>query len=895
MQSKLPVPNRFVQGLGVRSMLFLFVSSVVKMDRNFGNPQSQKMHSATIRWLLSTAFCIGLSVASQEDYLDTQLRAEVEALIDSVSISETTRATASQRAQTLWRWVNAYALDGRYVPVNLTQVVSSVLGVLPPNQRIYPALDNYIKELALLDKDPGALGQLVAEGGPFEATSFATLVQTFTVGTKDVESGGGFLVSRHFMPGYGVFQIEDSAKDNYVSIRTTKDGANFSPEGYPLSGMHGGFRGSTPTLFYRLHGEPLTQGDQVVITYGDTSDGGRGLRMPDVASDFVPFPIYVAFDDSLHMISLPIQPITVTGTAVHDVAVFAPSVVKPGESFQISVRTEDRFLNRPNTVSPALAVSMNGNSVASIVSKEVPITVIDVTGINEPGVYSFSAESADGRLSGESNPVLVDPMDAPNARRIYWGDTHGHSGFAEGIGTPDYFMRWASEDAFLDFVTHSEHDIWMDSFEWNVLKANVEKFSTDRFIAFLGYEWTRPKWVGGHHNVLFRDTKNRVRIGSQTHGSLSRLYQGLRDHHALTDVIVIPHAHQPGDYRMSDPDLEPLVEIMSQHGTFEWFGRLYLQHGHQVGFIAASDNHLSQPGYSLPRAGSLSQRSGLAGVLSNEKSRDGIFDALRNLSAYATTGDRIILSFEVNGTPMGQRIAFSEERKISGRVIGTQPIDEISIIKNDEILWQRNYRLEAGSDTPADGRYQLRFASSSTPHHPHDNPRGWVRWHGTLTVKDASLSNIDAMDFSNEQTQYLRSETKTSFEFSTQTRGDASSVLFDLHGVNDDTHVVLDLLPYREGGGGPPTFRRHQGEDAKSVVLRFEHFRDGQIVEEVSASDYVDEIALRKIRAQGEYDIRFDIEDRSRLQGDYYYVRVVQSNDAMAWSSPIWVGGYASR
>ena len=170
-------------------------------------------------------------------------------------------------------------------------------------------------------------------------------------------------------------------------------------------------------------------------------------------------------------------------------------------------------------------------------------------------------------------------------------------------------MIWARDDARLDFVTHSEHDIWMDDFEWNVLRENVRRFSQsprlprspahaeDRgFVAFLGYEWTIQNTQGGHHNVLFRTPDGRKRIPAQEYATLSALYQGLRDHHNPSDVVVIPHAHQAGDYRQSDPQLQPLVEVMSQHGSFEWFGRMYLRQGHQVGFTAASDNHLSQPG-----------------------------------------------------------------------------------------------------------------------------------------------------------------------------------------------------------------------------------------------------------------------------------------------------------
>jgi len=42
--------------------------------------------------------------------------------------------------------------------------------------------------------------------------------------------------------------------------------------------------------------------------------------------------------------------------------------------------------------------------------------------------------------------------------------------------------------------------------------------------------------------------------------------------------------------------------------------------------------------------------------------------------------------------------------------------------------------------------------------------------------------------------------------------------------------------------------------------------------------------------------VSFTFEDASFPdQGDYYYFKVEQANDAIAWSSPIWIGGLSSR
>ena len=74
----------------------------------------------------------------------------------------------------------------------------------------------------------------------------------------------------------------------------------------------------------------------------------------------------------------------------------------------------------------------------------------------------------------------------------------------------------------------------------------------------------------------------------------------------------------------------------------------------QIGFTAASDNHLSQPGYTAPKGKGLSQRGGLGAVLGAELTRDELFDNMRQRLTYATTGDRIILQTNVNGLEMGQ-------------------------------------------------------------------------------------------------------------------------------------------------------------------------------------------------------------------------------------------------
>ena len=458
-------------------------------------------------------------------------------------------------------------------------------------------------------------------------------------------------------------------------------------------------------------------------------------------------------------------------------------------------------------------------------------------------------------------------------------------------------MTWAKEDARLDFVTHSEHDIWTDDFEWEVMKRNVATYSEEgRFIAYLGYEWSTRNLFGGHHNVLFRTPEDRLRVPTQYFPTLSDLYAGLRNLHDPADVVVIPHAHQSGNYRLSDPKLQPLVEIMSQHGAFEWFGQAYLRHGHQVGFTAASDNHLAQPGYTAPRGGGLAQRGGLGGVLAEELSRDALFDSLKAARAYATTGDRIILQGNVNGGAMGQRVPFAAERHIAGRVIGTGPIDTVTVVRNGEDIWQMDYAT-ASQDGPLQESetFHLTFASPSVPMHRGDNPRGWRPWRGTLEVTGAQLAAVTPTDFFNPDMQRMETDADGVVHFATITRGDTSSLRLTLSGIGRDARVRLVLEAGDETGGGPPIFRPHATVPASTVELPLAELSDGTVRRTLPFDIYEDTVTLRRLVTDGPDDVRFEVDDTGTIHSDYYYVRVKQVNDAAAWSSPVWVGGYPSR
>ena len=281
-----------------------------------------------------------------------------------------------------------------------------------------------------------------------------------------------------------------------------------------------------------------------------------------------------------------------------------------------------------------------------------------------------------------------------------------------------------------------------------------------------------------------------------------------------------------------------------------------------------------------------------------ELTRDALFDAMRARRTYATTGERIILQTSVNGTDMGSRGRYSANRSVVGKVIATAPIAEIAIVKNGEEGWRKDYvTAQQVQRLGTTETLYLNFASASSPEQPGDNPRGWRPWQGSLKVHGATLEDAQATDFFNADVQQLRrvDDDPSMLHFSTATRGDSSAIALTLTNIRRGARIELQLKEGREFGGGPPIYRPHQQLPGSKVELSIADVRRGNVEVILPFGSYEDRISLRRVGAGGPMEMDFEWEDKSGLRGDNYYVRVTQLDGAMAWSSPIWIGGYAPK
>lgn len=824
--------------------------------------------------------------ASEGDYLDPNLRERVERLKIEAHQPSSDREVLSARLATLWEWANAYSLTGGPVPGGFPQLLSNANRGLRGLPRGGPQLTadqasrfvaQYTREFQIKDENPNAVGELtLSSNGPFRAGEFVTVTETYAVGGMPMAPGGGIAVGR----GRGGVQAERPTQAGYVTVRSSNPEARFTAS--EPWGRWATFE-TRSTVAFRLSGASLSEGDTVTITFGDRSAGGPGLKIQNWSNDRVVFKTFLDLEGNGWLLTPEWPALEVVGEeAIRFVNAIGPSVVAAGEDFTLAVRSEDRFKNLSSGKTPSYEVLINGEMFRPIPAGSPAVHEIGGISIDSPGVYRFQVRSSDGSIQGTSNPVRVETRPA---RRIYWGETHGHTGFAEGQGSPDGYYKFGRDVARLDFLSLSEHDIWMDDFEWRTLKEMVEKYrDPGRFTTILGFEWTSRLPYGGHHNVFFRDTPGRLRVPNQKAPLLDELYEGLRRANDSEDVLVVPHAHQPGDWTNSDDDMERLVEIQSGHGTFDWFGNKYLANGYRVGFVGASDNHVGHPGYS---GMTNRQMGGLVAVLAEENTADAIFGGLRGRSTYATTGERLLVDAELNGVRMGAEQAHTPSRTIRCTVNGTASIDAIDVIKNGTVVYTKRYLESTVSDAIS---VQVSFEASTEVIGRRQVPRGDRPWKGVIRVAGAELVEF-VEPWHRHPATYSASLADGELAFELHTRGRSTSLLLHLRGASADTRVIVDMAATRERPGSGGYERTPQRLPAAQAVFRLGDLAGTVDRREFKVLEHTDALSLQVVPSGGAVDQDFAYTDRADTEpGDYYYLRVRQIDGAVAWTSPFWVG-----
>jgi hypothetical protein len=496
-------------------------------------------------------------------------------------------------------------------------------------------------------EDPVLYGHVdLQPRGAFEARSLQTFKLVYTVGRYGIDDTGGIRVVFRFMGDWGDLQTTDPAGYNYVTAHTST--ASRIALGYSGTGHQ---RPWFRSLTARLHGGYLREGDTITIVFGDTSKGSPGMQMQTfceagfefkVLADVCAVGHYIPLPETPHIAIIPGQPKVWRAVL--------PTLRRPGERFQFGLKAEDLWGNPSHLASGRfrLEPSLPVRGLPEHIDYPLGERAVTIENLSATQQGTLRVRVLDGNTCiAEAGPLLI--RDGPFSG--YWGDLHGQSGESIGVTTSRQYFDFARNKSFLDVTGHQANDFQVNNAFWRYLNELTAEYHEDRrFVVFPGYEWSGNTAVGGDRNVFFRTE------GRQIHRSSHALITDRSDLHTdaptaaklfemLADEDCVVYAHVGGRYaditQAHDPKLETAMEIHSAWGTFEWLLTDGFPLGHRCGVVCNSDGHKGRPGASYPGAAKFGAYGGLTCFLTDDLSRDGIFDCLRKRHHYGTTGCRM--------------------------------------------------------------------------------------------------------------------------------------------------------------------------------------------------------------------------------------------------------------
>lgn len=819
----------------------------------------------------------------------TQRIARLRSEIDSVRLDS---SNYSERMQLMREWGDDLTFRGRF----LTQQDLQLTFVRLPeaNAQAETSMKNWVRILSFLEDKGDQMGKLVRiDSSEITAGKYTTIVLEYTVGDAEIPKGTGLRLGLNFFNNRPRPQVTEPGLEGFVSFKAQTQTAVTEIYTTSLVGIFGSIFQAVPMPGLRVASGSLKKGDKVTITIGDTSRGSPGYRPPTRDSDDFPLLVAVDFRGDGTVIPAAKVSLTVAGDAAATINAVVPSVVATNEPFSVRLRVEDQYWNPAKFEGGTFKVSLNGKPLGEI-SVPAGKYVGQLDGVRIPldGGYKIDVVNADGTMTCRSNPILVERNPQ---QRIYWGELHGHSGWEEGVGTVPRYYEFARDVAFLDFGSLTGHDLFLSQKGWDQIRMETERANeAGRFVAYMGYEWTQQFANGGHHNVFFKTDKGRY-VTRWEAPRPNQLYEKLRAIDATDNVLIIPHAHEPGDWNFNDAEMERLVEIFSMHGSFEYFGQRFLRRGYRMGLIGASDDHTGHPGYS---PAIISTRNGLAAVYAEKLDRESIWRGMKERATYATSNAlRPVVKVTVDDKRVGQSVQTGSIPTIRARALGTAAIDHIDVMHNGQVEYRRDYLIPRASDPTA---IQVMFSTATeTPGDAVASPLGGVGWGGWIEVSGGRIASIEPVNVDHITDEYRLVDDHRIW-FTCRTRGDFDGLLIKLAQSPADTRVkiIISDLSGTAGGTGASGYASRPPGPPNRAPLREINLKLSELAQQRGEYKVADNatVFVRKARSNGAWDVSFSYRPtKAPAQDDYYYIRMVQIDGEAAWVSPVWIGEQSSK
>ncbi len=506
----------------------------------------------------------------------------------------------------------------------------------------------------------------------------------------------------------------------------------------------------------------------------------------------------------------------------------------------------------------------------------------------------------------ENTKTIFEKANKSKKYTIYWGDIHNHNsiGYAKGSLERSFDIAKSHLDFFaltphsqwhdMPIMEQDKHQTWVKGFEetkrrWSDVQKMCAKYNkSGEFITFPAYEWHSSFY--GDYCIIFPYDYPPLEILNDV--------DALQKFARKNNAIIVPHhpgyrqGRRGGNFTYLDTEVSPILEIYSEHGNAEKDNVLYgyirhsmggcwaqntlqyaLSLGRRLGVVASSDDHLGYPG---------AYGEGICAVLSENLTRDSIFDAIKRRRTYGVTGDRIKLNFNINGHVMGEEIPFVKKREIQVNVSGWDTIDKVEVLKNNEVI-HRNFPIDRRVTSASWNKpIYLRIEFGWGPWATLEMPR-ICDWEIDVKISGGVLNEVypcfQSGPFEESRRNLIKKLSENLCHITSYTsRKEAfaekstNAVVLNISG-NPETKLSLNVSKPNN---------MEITKNLKELVSQNEIIFTGPFPDE--------SILIHPVVFSEHFNTEFSfIDSETSNNVDYYYVRVMQSNGQLAWSSPIWV------
>lgn len=714
---------------------------------------------------------------------------------------------------------------------------------------------------------------------PVVTGEFGSWQVTYHTGVYGVGRYGRIVMPFKYVSGWGAFQNSEPSADNYFSVECSNPAANLGLIiEHPQSAVFPLQHAATAVV----RGVPLGPDEWIRFSLGDRSQGSRGWRAQHFSEDAHAWSVWVDALMSRHYVQVPgVAPLRVVAGPAEKVILTVPATVTPNEPAWLAVRLIDRFGNTATQFRGTVRfepISEVAGLPKTVKLGEAEQGSARLEGLSflKPGVFRLRGEVVGSSMKATSNPLLCN---ISMHRRLYFGDLQSQSNETAGTNTAESLFRFARNVSCIDFMAHTANDWELQQGDYEKIRDLARKYDEPhRFVAIAAYEWSAPTPAGGDHCVLYLNDGEpihrcghfKVFDGSDTNMDRYPLTELIDTFRGREDVFATPHiGGRMATLDIFDPSLMPYIEICSTHGRFEWFARDAISRGLNVGFVGSTDDHTGRPGAGYS-AFADARRGGLAAVYAGELTRPSIWEGIRRRQVYATTGDRIILDVHVNGVPMGQETRTGEAPAVSVEIHGTGPIRSAEILRDLEVV----YRHDLGNGSKlADNLIRIEWSD------PQSSAGRPVRWDGELAISSGRIVSVRRFGYhsplepiteiTDQKVGWISTIDLGSVTFTGQNRGNVDGLLIEFDSAES---AVLDFR------SEPVSFR----ESVADLLSGDRTYRGAGAVGNLTIGPVP--------AAPGPLDVSFEFVDRSPLDGRHaYWLRVIEEDNEMAWSTPIWV------